>query len=44
MARSLYPFSAANAIGEFSHLIKHGVNFRHDILAIHKDACSFRRS
>ncbi len=37
-----FPFAVADAIGKFRHFVEHGVNFRHDVLSIHEDACPFR--
>ncbi len=38
------PSSAAHAIGKIRHLIEHGVNLGHHILAIDDDRCSSRRA
>ena len=39
-----FPLAAADAIGEVSHLVEHGVDLGHDVLAVHDDGCSFRRA
>ena len=38
------PLAAADAVGEVGHLVEHGVDLRHDILAVHEDGCSFGRA
>src|SRR5260370_7953609 len=35
------PFTAADAVGEISHLVKHGMNLRHHVVAVHDNRCSF---
>ena len=44
LARVAFPFAAADAIGELGHLVQHGVNFRHDVLAIDEDLRVTRRA
>jgi hypothetical protein len=36
------PFPAADAIGKGRHLVKHSMNVRHYVLAVHGDRCRFR--
>ena len=31
------PFAAADAVGEISHLVQHGMNLRHYVLAVDDD-------
>ena len=38
------PRAAPHAIGEIGHLVQHGVDLRHDVLAIHDDGCSSGRA
>ncbi len=38
------PIAAAHALAEISHLVEHGVDLRHHILAINDDRCSSRRA
>jgi hypothetical protein len=39
-----FPFSAADAIGKIRHLIEHRMHFRHYVLAVNHNGCSFRRA
>ena len=34
-----FPRSAADAVGEISHPVEHGVDLGHHILAVYKDGC-----
>ena len=38
------PLAAADAVGEVGHLVEHGMNLRHDVLAVDDDGCAFRRA
>jgi hypothetical protein len=38
------PRAAPHAVGEIHHLVEHGVDVRHDVLAINNDACPSRRA
>jgi hypothetical protein len=38
------PGAGAHAIGKISHLIEHGVDLRHHVLAIDDDGCPSRRA
>src|SRR5262249_6542476 len=38
------PFAVADAVGESGHLVEHGMDLRHDILAIDHDGRPFRRA
>ena len=38
------PLAAANALGKIGHLVQHGMNLRHDVLAIDEDHRSPRRA
>ena len=37
------PCPAADAVGELGHLVEHGVNHRHNVLAVDYDRCVARR-
>ena len=39
-----FPGAAAHAIGKIRHLVEHGVDLRHHVLAIDDDGCSSRRA
>ena len=39
-----FPLAAADAVGEIGHLVEHGVDLGHDILAVHHDGCRLRRA
>ena len=39
-----FPGAAAHAVGEISHLVEHGVDLRHHVLAIDDDRCASRRA
>src|SRR5688572_9361813 len=39
-----FPFSAAEAIGKISHPVEHRMHFRHYVLAVNNDGCSYRRA
>ncbi len=39
-----FPGTAAHAIGKVGYLVEHGVDLRHDILAINNNGCSSRRA
>ena len=39
-----FPLAAADAIGEVGHLVEHGVDLRHDVLAVDDDGRAFRRA
>ena len=43
LAGVAFPFAAADAVGEVGHLVEHGVNLRHDVLAVDDDGCALRR-
>ena len=38
------PRAAADAVGEVGHLVEHGVDLRHHVLAVDDDGCSSRRA
>ena len=38
------PLAAADAVGEIGHLVEHGVDFRHHVLAVDDDGRSLRRA
>ena len=38
------PLAAADAVGEVGHLVEHGVDLRHDVLAVHHDRGVSRRA
>ena len=38
------PGAAADPVGEVRHLVEHGVDLRHHVLAIDDDRCPFRRA
>ena len=39
-----FPLAAADAVGEVGHLVEHGMNLRHDVLAVDDDGCASRRT
>ena len=39
-----HPLAAAHAMGERRHLVEHGMNLRHDVLAVDDDGGTFRRT
>ena len=44
LAGVAFPCAAADAVGEIRHLVEHGVDLRHHVLAIDDDGCSSRRA
>jgi hypothetical protein len=38
-----FPLAAADAVGECGHLVEHGMNSRHDVLAVDDDGRASRR-
>jgi hypothetical protein len=38
------PLAAADAVRKVGHLVEHGVNLRHDVLAVDDDGCAFWRT
>ena len=39
-----FPLAAADTVGEVGHLVEHGVNLRHDVLAVDDDGCASWRT
>ena len=44
LAGVAFPGAAADAVGKIRHLVEHGVDLRHHVLAIDDDGCASRRA